>query len=241
MGSAVRLRRSEEGSSLRRSDQRGMAGVVRGRRLPFPHHLGSVRVGFSPPVRFLRPVDTWGRVLEGMGQWLPGNLRPACAVLKGPFPLVAVRGSSLRQCDQLGTVGEVRDRGLHFPHLLGNVTGPMRPSRPVRVPLPVRTWERGVVVKGPSLPQCGQLGTVGEERDRELHSPHPSGSVTGPMRPSRPVRVPLPVRTWERGVVVKGPSLPQFGQREKALEARDPVRLGHGLELGLVREGQCTM
>lgn len=147
-------------------------------------------------------------------------------VLKGLFLPVVVRGSSLQRCDRLGKVEEEMGREPHLLRLLGNVTGPMDPS------LPVGTWERVVAVKGPSLRRCGRLGKVGEEMGRELHLLRRLENVTGPMDPSPPVELPLPMRTWEMVVVVKGRSLPRCGQLEKALEAMDPVRLGHGLKLG---------
>ena len=117
----------------------------------------------------------------------------------------------------------------------------MGPSPPVGFPLPKRTWERVAVVKDHLLRRCDQLGKVGEERGREPHSLRPLGSVTELMSPSPPVGFPLPKRTWERVAVVKDHLLPRCGQLEKALEARDPVRLKHGLKLVEEQEGRSIL
>ena len=70
-----------------------------------------------------------------------------------------------------------------------------------------------------------------EEKGRLLPCFHRQGNATKPKDPFPPIHF-LPLkRTWERFVVVKGPSLSQPDQMEMALEAKAPVRLVHGLNL----------
>ena len=98
-----------------------------------------------------------------------------------------------------------------------------------------------VAVRGPSYRRCGQLGKAGEEMGREPQFLRLLGSVTEPTSPLLPVGFPLSRDTWEKAVVVKDPSLPRCGQLEKALEARDPVRLEQELKFGCAREERCTL
>lgn len=106
-----------------------------------------------------------------------------------------------------------------------------------------------MVLKGPFLPvvrdpqhrPSDQLGRVGEERGRQRHFLRPLGSVTVPMGPFVREGFLLPKGTWERVAVVKGPLLPQCGQLEKALEARDLERLELELRSVGPREGRCIL
>lgn len=86
-----------------------------------------------------------------------------------------------------------------------------------------------------------QLGKVGVATGLELHFVRRLGSVTKPTDPFPPMGSLLLMDTLGKVVVVKGPSFPQYGQREKALEAKDPVRREDGSDLVEEREGRSIV
>ena len=156
----------------------------------------------------------------------------------------------------------VRDRRLPFRRWLGSVR--VDPSPLIGCLHPVSTWGRVLeamdhwlpwmirpayaVLKDPFLllvalhssrRQRDQLGKVGEEKGHELHLRYPLESVR--VGPSPPVDLIHPKDTWERDVAARGHSLRRCGQLEKALEARDLVRLEHVLKLRWAQEGRCTL
>ena len=81
-------------------DQEERVGVARGRRLLFHRPSGSVRVGPSPRVTFLRPVEDRKRELEAR---LPCVLRPASLVPKQqPYALEVALAFHLGRWDRVG-------------------------------------------------------------------------------------------------------------------------------------------